>query len=363
MPNDPNRRRLIVAAAAACLLVFAGAWIVLDLTDDRPGWLVVEGPEAAVVGRPLEFRVRLERSAGPGGEIDCTLHRANAERKGWGYLASSGPPRPAVAGTTYSFVFTVPERADTAYAFAIIYLSPTGRWRDGTRAVSTMYVPMVREGGTAATTGLRRTRVYRYPTAAESEKIRARAARPRGRPSVWIHPALGALLLAAALAAAKAGGRSKAAALPGGAEERTVWLVFAGLLAVAAAVEISGIAGHVAAWGRRLAEQQGVYELRRPFQKAVMAATAAASLGLFILFMRATRRPGAHRYLWWAGIGLAAYLAVSFVGVLSFHAVDVARGIVWHGMSPVDAVRGAGAAVTLAAALLAARRKAGRAAI
>jgi hypothetical protein len=360
MPNHSNRRRLIVAAAAALILVFAGALIVLDLTEDRPGWLRVEGPESAVVGRPLEFLVRLERSAGPG-QIDCTLHRANAEKKGWGYLASSGPPQPAVAGKTYSFVFTVPDREDAAYAFAVIYLSPTGKWQDGTRAVSTKYIPLIREGVAPTTIGPRKTPVYRYPTAAESEGTKAGTVRPRGRPSVWIHPVLAALLLAAAFSAVKAGGRPKAAALPGEAGERTVWLMFAALLAVGAALEISGIAGHVAAWGRRLAEQQGVYELRRPFQKAVMAATAAGALGLFLLFIRATRRPGSHRYLWWAGIGLAAYLAVSFVGVLSFHAVDAARRLVWHGVSPVDAARGAGAAVALIAASLAVRRKSGRA--
>ena len=362
MPNDPNRRRLIVAAAAALVLVFAVAWIVLDLTEDRPGWLVVEGPENAVVGRRIEVRVRLERSAGPG-QIDCTLHHANAEKKGWGYLASSGPPQPAVAGKAYSFVFTVPDREDTAYVFAIIYLSPTGKWQDGTKAVSTKYIPLIREGGAATAIGLRKTPVHRYPTAAEAERMKTRAVRPRGRPSVWIHPVLAALLLAAAFSAVKAGGRSKAAALPGEAGERTVWLVFAALLAVGAALEMSGIAGHVAAWGRRLAEQQGVYELRRPFQKAVMAATAAGSLGLFLLFIRATRRPGSHRCLWWAGIGLAAYLAVSFVGVLSFHAVDSARRLVWHGVSPVDAARGAGAAVALVASWLAVRRKSGRAPI
>jgi hypothetical protein len=361
MPNDHNRRRLIAAAATALVLVFTGTWTVLDITEDRPGWLVVEGPRAAVVGRPIEFRVRLGKSAGPG-EIACTLNHANAERKGWGYLASSGPPQPAAAGKTYTFVFTVPEHEDTVYVFALVYLSPTGKWQDGTRAVSTKYVPVIPEGEeTAANVELRKTRVYRYPTAAESERAAAKALRPRGRPSVWVHPVLGALLLGAAFSAAKAGSRSKAAARPGEAGERTVWLVFVALLAVGAAVEISGIAGHVAAWGRRLAEQQGVYELRQPFQKALMAATAAGSLGLFILFIRATRKPGSHRYLWWAGIGLAAYLAVSFVSVLSFHAVAVARGLAWHGVSPVDALRGAGAAVMLVAALLAVRRKAGRA--
>ena len=364
MPNDRNRRRLIVAAAAALVLVFAG-----DLDRARPHG----GPAGLARRRGARKRRRRAPDRVPGqarrdppgpAQIDCTLHHANAEKKGWGYLASSGPPQPAVAGKTYSFVFTVPDREDTAYAFAIIYLSPTGKWQDGTRAVSTKYIPLIREGGPATAIGLRKTPVHRYPTAAESERMKTRAVRPRGRPSVWIHPVLAALLLAAAFSAVRAGGRSKAAALPGEAGERTVWLVFAALLAVGAALEISGIAGHVAAWGRRLAEQQGVYELRRPFQKAVMAATAAASLGLFILFIRATRRPGSHRYLLVGrdrpgGVpgGLVRRRAVRSMRSTS------ARRLVWHGVSPVDAARGAGATVTLVASWLSVRRKSGRAPI
>ena len=192
-----------------------------------------------------------------------------------------------------------------AYAFALVYLSPTGKWQDGTRAATTKYIPVVREGA-AAVTALRKTPVYRYPTAAESARKTARPVRPRGRPSVWVHPVLGALLLAAALAAVKAGGRSKPAALPGEAGERTIWLVFAALLALGAAVEISGIARPrhcmgpaIGGTARRLRAEEAVPE-------TIMAAMAAGSLGLFILFIRATRKPGSHRFLWWAGIGLAS---------------------------------------------------------
>lgn len=355
MPNDRNRRWL---TAAALVLVFAATWIALSLTEDRPGWLLVEAPETAVVGQPLEIRVTLKKSVGSA-QIDCTLQRADADRRDWGYLASSGPARPAAGGQAYSFIFTVPERENTAFAFALIYLSPTGKWQDGTRAVTTMYMPVKRDGTAAAGPGLRKTRTYRYPTDAEAAKAKARPARPRGRPSVWVHPVLGALLLAAAALTAIKAGRSRTSGLPGETGAWAVWLAFAALLAVSAAVELSGIAGHVTAWGRRLAEERGVYELRLPAQKAIMAALAAACLGLFILFIRAVGRTGSHRYLWWSGIGLAAYLALSFVSVLSFHAVDAARGLVWHGVSPVDAARGAGAMVTLVAALLSLRRQAG----
>ena len=157
MPNDRNRRRLIVTAAAGLLLVFVGTWIVFDITENRPGWLAVEGPETAAVGGRIEFQVKLESREAPG-TIVCTLHHADAGKRGWGYLASSGPAQPLLAGRTHTFVFTVPERAGMAYVFALIYLSPTGRWEDGTKAVSTAYIPVVREGGAAATTVLRKQR-------------------------------------------------------------------------------------------------------------------------------------------------------------------------------------------------------------
>jgi hypothetical protein len=137
--------------------------------------------------------------------------------------------------------------------------------------------------------------------------------------------------------------------------ERTIWLLLAAVLALGAVVEVSGFAGELAAWGRRLAGQVRVYEYRKPFQKAVMAAAASASLGLFLLFIRAARRPDSRRGLWWAGIGVAEYVVVSFVGVLSFHAVDVFRGLAWHGLAPFDALRGVGAAVALVAAWTAAK--------
>lgn len=335
--------------AAALVLVFAATYLVLDRTEHRPGWLTVEMPSYAVAGRPLEVRVTLRGPLGPT-MIDCDLQRANAEKKGWGFLASGGPPRPVAGARSHAYVFDVPEREDTAFAFVLVFLSPSGRWPDGTRAATSAYIPVLGPGQAGATGPLRRARLYRYPIAAEAAAREASpaVARTRGRTSAWVHPAIAALLLAASVLGAfrsrrRAGGRPEG-------DDRTVWLVLAAVMALCAALELSGLAGQVADWGRRLAEQAGIYESRKPFQKAAMAAVAAASLGLFVLFLRAVRRPGPHRALWGAAIGLAAYLALSFVGALSFHAVDAARGLVWHGWSAVDAARGAGALAALLAA-------------
>lgn len=364
MHEDWKKRLKQAIVACALLLVAAATWFVLDRLEHRPGWLVVETPAAAVVGRVLEIRVTLDPSIEPS-QIVCSLFRLRADGKDWGYLASAGPSRPAVGGETYSFAFTVPDREDAAFTNVLVFLSPTGKWEDATRAVTTEFMPVERDGQGARNLVLRRTNVDRYLTAAEAERTGAggQRQRPLGQPSGWVHPVLFVLLLtAAALCLAKAG-RKAPGTSPHQDGERTVWLLFGALLILCAALELSGIAGHLVAWARRLAQERHLYESRKAFQKMIMAAVAAASLGFFLLFIRATRKPGSHRFLWWAGIGLAAYLAVSFVSVLSFHAVDVARSMTWHGVSPIDGLRGAGAVVTLVAALLAVRRKAGRAPI
>lgn len=342
--------------AAALVLAFSATWAVLDRTEHRPGWLAVEAPAAAVVGRPLEIRVTLKRSIGTT-KIVCSLHRAGADRKIRGYLASSGPAREAVGGGTYSFVFEVPEREDMAFAAAIVYLSPTGDWQDGTLAVSTKLMPVKRDGAAAEIKGLGRTQVYRFMTAAESAAAKAAERSPGRGPSPWAHPVISLLLLASAFLCVVKSGRGRMEGQPGAARDRKIWLAFAAVLAFCALLELSGLAGHLSTWGRRLAAAANLYEFRRPYQKAVMAVIAAGALGLFFLFIRAMKRPGAPHHLWWAGMGLAGYLSVSFVSVLSFHAVDVVRGMTWHGISPVDAARGAGTVVALVATAVALRSK------
>jgi hypothetical protein len=358
MERDLTRKIRRAGIAAALVLVFAATWALLDRTENRPGWLTVEAPAAAVVGQPLEIRVKLDKSV-EATEISCTLHRAGTDRKIRGYLASSGPARKAEGGETYSFNFEVPEREDMAFAAALIFLSPTGEWLEGTRAVSTKLMPVKRDGTAEENRRLKKTRVYRYSTAAESAAAKAAERSPRGGPSPWAHPVVFVILISsAALCRAKAG-RKRPDTSPTETKERTIWLAFAAVFVLSAFLELSGVVGHLAAWGRRLAEETSLYDLRKPFQEALIAAVAAAAMGLFLLFIRALKKPGSHIFLWWVGMGLAAYLSASFISALSFHAVDVVRGMTWHGLSPVDAARGAGALVSLFAAVFALIRKNG----
>ncbi len=354
MPIDRKRTGW---AAVAMALVFAAAWFLLDRTEHRPRWAVIEATSPAVVGEPYEVRVTLAKTVEPT-MISCTLHRANDERRGWGFLASAGPSRPAAGGGTYAFIFQVPNKAETAYVFALVFLSPTGDWKEGTRAVATELVPIAPAEAGRAARRLERVAIRTYPTAARAEAQRAAAAnapRAERHPPAWVHPVLAALLLAAALGAVRAG-RGGAWRDPESSGQRRIWLLFAAVLAVCAFIEISGFASSVAAFGRRWARGAQIYDVRRPVQKFIMAGLAASSLGLSFLFIRAVRRPGARRDLWWAGIGLADYLVLSFVGVLSFHAVDAARSVTLAGIPPYDAVRGAGVLMALLAGFAAARR-------
>ncbi len=356
MEKDFGKKLKPAGLAAALVLVFGATWMVLDRTEHRPGWLTVEAPAAAVVGQPLEIRATLKKAVETT-RIVCSLHRAGADRKIRGYLASSGPPREAGGGGTYSFMFEVPEREDMAFASAIIFLSPTGQWQDGTRAVSTKLMPVMRDGPAGENRGLQKTRVYHYATAAESAAAKAAEREPRRGSSPWAHPIIFVILISSAVLCRAKAGHRRPEARPEETRDRTIWLAFAAVFVLSAFLELSGVVGHLAAWGRRLAQEGNVYDLRKPYQKAAMAAVAAGALGLFFLFLRAMRKPGSHRFLWGVGIGLAAYLSVSSVSVLSFHAVDVVRGMTWHGLSPVDAARGAGALVSLFAAVFALTRK------
>lgn len=357
MPKDRTRAAPLAGAVAAMVLVFAAAWFVLDRTEGRPGWVLIETTPAASVGSPFEVRVTLAKSVEPT-LISCTLHRANDERRGWGFLASAGPARPAAGGGACDFTFEVPDKAETAFVFALVFLSPTGEWKDGTRAVATELVPISPAAAFDAGRPLVRRAIRTYPTAARAKARAAAAAeapRTERRPPAWVHPVLAALLVGAAWAAGRAG-RAGPWRRPESSGERTLWFLFAVVLAACAFVEVSGFASAVAAFGRQWARGAQIYDVRRPLQKLIMSGLAAGSLGLFFLFIRAVRRPGTRRDLWWAGIGLADYLVLSFVGVLSFNAVDVARSVTLLAVPPYDAVRAAGVLTALLAGLAAARR-------
>jgi len=359
MPKDRKRSLLGAGAAVALVLVFAATWAVLDRSEHRPGWLVAEAPPAAVIGQPLEIRITLEDPIEPT-RIACTLHRAGTDRRIREHIALSGPAQETGGGRTHVFHFEVPDKEDLVFLSAVVYLSPTGSWQDRTRAAHTRLIPVRRHPLARELQELRKIRVYRSTLPAEDALAEAAAPETGRGPSSWDHAVIFVILLATAVLCRLKAGNKRQDAPAEESVERTVWLVFAAVLALGGVFELSGLVDHLANWARRLAEGTNVYELRKAYQKAIMAAVAAASLGLFFLFIRAIRRPGSHRYLWWAGIGLAEYLAVSFVSVLSFHAVDVFRGTTWHGLSPMSAARGAGTLVTLLAASLALHRKRGK---
>jgi hypothetical protein len=109
--------------------------------------------------------------------------------------------------------------------------------------------------------------------------------------------------------------------------------------------------GRLADWGRAFVLRLDVYNFRQAFQKAGLALIAAAAAVLILVAARTLRRHRGLAPLTLAATALAGYLALSLAGAMSFHYVDVMRGISRNGMSLVDALKAVLAAVVLLSGL------------
>ena len=94
-----------------------------------------------------------------------------------------------------------------------------------------------------------------------------------------------------------------------------------------------------------------LYNFRQIGQKAGLALSAAAAAVLILVAARTLRRRRDLAPLTLAATALAGYLALSLAGAMSFHYVDVMRGISWKGTSLVDALKAVCAAVVLVSGL------------
>ena len=135
--------------AVLCLglfLLLPAVWFGWIQSRPPAAWLHVEAPRQAIVGESFPVRVTL-RNPESGTRLGVDLHWASSRREPRGFLATS--PRQAVEERerTYRFDLPVAPREDLGNLFAIVFLSPSGRWDDRTAAVETPLVP-VRTSGT-----------------------------------------------------------------------------------------------------------------------------------------------------------------------------------------------------------------------
>ena len=359
---DEKHRKILRTASlvAIPLAVFGVALGLLSfLHTPYAKWLTVEAPAYAVVGRPLDVRIRLGQAPEP------TLLVVNLYLLEKSHRAISGhpslTPSPSVqSGGVYSFKVDVKEAEKLALAQLVIYLSPTGDWRTRTHAASSEAIPVKVPKEHAAIPGLKKIRTF----VLSSPRNRDLPFQPGGGPPerTFVYRLLAGfqMFLLGLLAA---GGlicliRSKSLrpiAGPGTTREWLFWRGAAILLFLGFLWEIFRLEERLSAWGRGVVAGLELYYFRQSYQKAAIALLAAGVAAVLVLSVRAVSRNRAGLRPMLAGIAVAGYTSLSLAAALSFHDIDTLKRISLDGASLVDVTKAVCVLTVIILALIAPR--------
>jgi hypothetical protein len=327
MQREPTAR--LHSRAGLILLVVAAAviWWGLDRSAPPADWLRVETPRRAVAGQRLPLRVHLAPLA-EATRVCADLHWGTSRDRSMGYLAGGGSKAVGTEGGTFDFEIMVPPANGSRFVTGIIYLSREGGWHDHTLAAVTEVIPVTNNTVDKVETRLDPLRLQ--PPGDGSNGHPRAAALPR-----W----LTALLFLAATVAAWGAGQPTEGSIP--VKGWRWWRTLAVLLAGACLWELFGLESWLGAQARAMSQARDFYYPRVAFQKVVISGTLAATV-VFLIFVWSAR---SSRRLLLAFFGL--YLGMSAVNVVSLHAIDKFADLSWHGLSLVQTLKLACAAMVL----------------
>ena len=349
----------IVLFAAVPLLVFAAVWVMLGLFHDPyADWLTVETPRSAVAGRPFDVRASVRKASEPS-VLAVSVYVLGWNLKPVGRLPGFHPPAPIHAGDSREFRVDVEPMDKMAYLQFVLWLSPSGDWGTRTAGANTAPVPVTTAKLPKGGGELRELRAFvndKTPNLEAPFVPGGRPPEPEAYPasSAPFRVALAVLLALGGLAilAAPSARRGREGHAGGSAgRERLLRTALSVLLFLLALSELFLLEGRLAGWGRALILRLDVYNFRQGFQKAGLGLIAAAAAVLILVAARTLRRRRDLAPLTLAATALAGYLALSLAGAMSFHYVDVMRGISWNGISLVDALKAVCAAAVLLSGL------------
>ena len=358
MPKTRRKLTSIILFATVPLLVFAAVWVLLGLFHDPyADWLTVETPRSAVAGQPFDVRVSIRKASKPS-ILAVSVYVLGWNLKPVGRLPGFHPPAPVHAGDSREFRVDVEPMDRMAYLQFVLWLSPSGDWGTRTAGANTAPVPvrtarLLKGGGE-----FRELRAFvndKTPNLEAPFVPGGRPPEPEAYPasSTPFRVALAVLLalggLAILAAPARRGQNGDAAGSAG--RERRLRTALSVLLFLLALSELFLVEGRFAGWGRALILRLDVYNFRQAFQKASLAIIAAAAAVMILVAARTLRRRRDLAPVTLAATALAGYLALSVAGAMSFHYVDVMRGISWNGISLVDALKAVCAAAVLLSGL------------
>ena len=314
------------------MLIAAGVltWWGLQQADSGPGWLEVDGPRYVESGQFLHIRVRLA-PLGTSQFLTADLHWARTHDRSEGYLSTGGAKEVGRDGGSYDYLIPVPPRPGLRFARAVVYLSRTGDWNTHSRVAGSDFIEVL-------TNGLSNSQMGVVPLRMTYERAPVRFhARVYDAPRYLT----GLLLLVAAVVAWR---RFAGVATPGVAGG-TNWLKLVGAFGAAALWELFGLEGPVDDFVRRVAHQEDWYYLRGGVQEVAISVIVAIAL---LLAWRVVRGCARHQLVEGS---LLLYVALSAVNLVSLHSIDQLANLSWHGVTLIQSLKLACAAVLAVAAL------------
>jgi hypothetical protein len=290
-------------SAVGLVILGATAWQLLTMPKPPAAWLQAEAPAHFTPGETFTLRVTLtEPNANL--QLSADLHGWTRRNHPLGAIGHAGSHPVGPSTHTRDFLIPVPVLPDLAAVRTVIYLSPTGNWRDQVRVVMSADIPV--KTATASSPKLQPLPVH---------DLVPDPVIPRLESAFLRHLIVGLwLVVGCAL------GRQLARPQPGPAggpkpphKFPTLVLVTACLAIVL--IEILGAEQTIGDLARQFALHHGLYEERRlPQRIAVLLTVIGMAAVMLVIIVRARRR----RLV----CGLLIYAAVSITATLSLHETD-----------------------------------------
>lgn len=322
-------------------LGIALAWWMLDATRSRSQWLELSVSRPLVAGQAARFAVRL----GPDlreGVVTLDLHWRTRQRVDRKVLATG---RPSVIESTgsehgrrHEFDFTLPADPDLGAVVAVIYVGPSGRWTERSRAAFSEPLDVAPPGSAQAKVSeLVPTPVY----------APAPGTLPSLEKSPWARYVGAGILLLAAVGGLWQRGSGPKTTSPGSlireCRERLGSVGLPLVLSTLALGEGTSAASALTGRLRGLAKAHQWYAFRQDFQRPLTLLAVGLGVGGMVWILQ-TPMSRAARVAW---LGAAAYLLLQIGGALSLHEFDALMAGAVGPVTVFEGLKLLAAAVTL----------------
>ncbi len=326
---------------AAFLLVVVFLYIVIRAIFARmeplANWLTVETPEFAVRGQPFHVRVTFQ-----GIEEEtflCShLHWSKRNRESQGYLAS-GRPYPKVQGDgIHEFNILFEDKEELRHLHVIVFLSPTGSWRDRTRGAHTELIPVRDFHKADASPPFKKRKAYvSYEmTNDEPPPDRIRTTHENRLP---VRIAISILFSAGSMCCLGVAIRQRKLDKTTRQKSPLRWAGSAMMFMLFASAELFDLQQGFTDWSRGTAERWDMYFFRKPIQEILTVLIISVAVGSVLFILTNLKQRRQNRNLGLILLGTIIYFVLSVASMLSFHAMDIVGSFAIRGILIVDVLK------------------------